>query len=49
MKAHLTVIVFFGISIVGAALTLLLPETKGRDADIIDLEERREAHAKQLQ
>ncbi|TIB85892.1 MFS general substrate transporter [Wallemia mellicola] len=44
-----TLWIFFGISIVGAALTLLLPETKGRDADIIDMEERREAHAKQLQ
>ena len=37
--------IFFGISIVGAAITLLLPETKGRDADIVDLEERRAALA----
>ena len=37
--------IFFAISIVGAAVTLLLPETKGRDADIVDLEERRAALA----
>ncbi|TIA98274.1 hypothetical protein E3P88_00916 [Wallemia ichthyophaga] len=44
-----TLWIFFGIAIVGAAFTLLLPETMGRDADIIDMEERREAHAKKMQ
>jgi len=32
--------IFFGISIAGAACTLLLPETKDVDADLVDLEER---------
>ncbi|TIA86947.1 hypothetical protein E3P99_03500 [Wallemia hederae] len=44
-----TLWILFAICIAGAALTLLLPETKGRDADVIDMEERREAHAKQMQ
>ncbi|KAH8917419.1 MFS inorganic phosphate transporter, partial [Atractiella rhizophila] len=35
--------IFFGISILGAIATLILPETTGRDADMIDLQERQEA------
>lgn len=35
--------IFMAVSILGAILSLLLPETKGRDADDIDLQERREA------
>ena len=31
--------VFFACCLVGAVLTLLLPEVKGRDPDLIDLEE----------
>jgi MFS transporter, PHS family, inorganic phosphate transporter len=33
--------VFFGCCIAGAALTLLLPEVKGRDPDLILAEEIR--------
>lgn len=35
--------IFFACCIVGALLTLLLPEVKGRDADVIDAEEIRAA------
>lgn len=35
--------VFFGCCLAGAALTCLLPEVKGRDPDVIDAEEIREA------
>jgi PHS family inorganic phosphate transporter-like MFS transporter len=34
--------IFFGCNIAGAALTLLLPEVKGRDADVVLAEELRE-------
>jgi len=33
--------IFFGISLLGAVCTVLIPETTGRDADIIDMQERR--------
>ncbi|KAF5310044.1 hypothetical protein D9619_010128 [Psilocybe cf. subviscida] len=39
--------IFFGCNIVGAVLTLLLPEVKGRDADLVlaeELREKRERH-----
>lgn len=35
--------IFFAISILGAICTLLIPETTGRDADVIDMQERQEA------
>ncbi|GJJ15999.1 hypothetical protein Clacol_010278 [Clathrus columnatus] len=38
--------IFFGCSMIGAVCTLLLPEVKGRDADEIDAQELREAHAR---
>ncbi|KAJ7616672.1 major facilitator superfamily domain-containing protein [Roridomyces roridus] len=34
---------FFGIAVLAIPFTFLIPETKGRDADLIDLEERRAA------
>ncbi|KAF7316614.1 Metabolite transporter [Mycena chlorophos] len=34
---------FFGIAIIAIPFTFLIPETKGRDADLIDLQERRAA------
>ncbi|KAJ7617717.1 major facilitator superfamily domain-containing protein [Roridomyces roridus] len=33
---------FFGIAVIAIPFTFLIPETKDRDADLIDLEERRE-------
>jgi MFS transporter, PHS family, inorganic phosphate transporter len=38
--------IFFGCCIAGAVLSLLLPEVKGRDADLVLAEEIREARAK---
>lgn len=37
--------VFFGCSLAGACFTLLLPEVKGRDPDVVDREEMRAAAA----
>ena len=37
--------VFFGCCVAGAIVTLLLPEVKGRDADLVYAEELREAAA----
>lgn len=36
--------IFFAICILGAVCTLLLPETTGRDADVIDMQEQQERH-----
>jgi PHS family inorganic phosphate transporter-like MFS transporter len=33
---------FCGVAVVCVPFTFLIPETKDRDADVIDLEERRE-------
>ncbi|KAG6899277.1 hypothetical protein C0993_011708 [Termitomyces sp. T159_Od127] len=33
--------IFFGCCVAGAAFTLLLPEVKGRDPDLVDAEEMR--------
>jgi len=41
--------VFFGVSILGAFFTLLLPEVKGRDPDEVDRLEREEGRARQMQ
>lgn len=41
--------VFFACCIAGAGFTLLLPEVKGRDADLIDEEEMREAREREAQ
>ncbi|KAF8574012.1 MFS general substrate transporter [Ramaria rubella] len=38
--------IFFACCIAGACLSLLLPEVKGRDPDVIDAEELREARTK---
>ncbi|TFL02662.1 major facilitator superfamily domain-containing protein [Pterulicium gracile] len=38
--------IFFGCCIAGAGFTLMLPEVKGRDADIIDAEEMRQTREK---
>jgi len=35
--------IFFGISLAGACCTILVPETTGRDADLVDLQERQHA------
>ncbi|KLO05379.1 MFS general substrate transporter [Schizopora paradoxa] len=37
--------IFFGCSLAGACFTLLLPEVKGRDPDVVDREEMRAAAA----
>ena len=37
--------VFFGCCVAGAFFTLLLPEVKGRDPDLIDAEELKEKAA----
>jgi len=48
MTFELTVYaVFFGVSILGAFFTLLLPEVKGRDPDEVDRLEREEGRARQ--
>ena len=39
-------LVFFGCCIAGAAVTLLLPEVKGRDPDLVLAEEIREKRKK---
>lgn len=39
-------IVFFAVCMAGAVATLLLPEVKGRDPDLVDSEEIREARAR---
>ncbi|KAK7031294.1 hypothetical protein VNI00_013549 [Paramarasmius palmivorus] len=41
--------IFFGCCIVGAVFTLLLPEVKGRDPDLVLAEEIREAREKELE
>jgi MFS transporter, PHS family, inorganic phosphate transporter len=45
----MTCAVFFGCCIAGAFVTLLLPETKGRDPDVVyaqELEEERRARGR---
>ncbi|KIJ47754.1 hypothetical protein M422DRAFT_59465 [Sphaerobolus stellatus SS14] len=38
--------IFFSVCILGACATFLLPEVKGRDADLVDMEELKEARDK---
>ena len=42
MRASSHTTVFFGCCIAGAGFTLLLPEVRGRDPDIVYAEEQRE-------